>query len=447
VILNAHSSGKIAAALTEQELSLLERCDGVTDINPEDAKGLARFIERGFVAPCAPGNTPADYQKFKFCDNRFFPYASWAITGRCDMNCKHCFNAADESRDAAQFNWEQCLRVIDELEDCGVLAVTLFGGEPMFHPRFLDIALELHKRGIVVNTVVTNGSFATPELISVLQEINPNMTFRISFDGLGHHDWLRNKEGAEEKALESISALCQAGFYVQVNFNVWKGNEDCVLDSVRRLDSLGVSNVRLVRTSEAPRWNEKFGGKCLSLDEYTDLCMETMRAYVAEPHRASLNCWQLATVYPMSKTWHQGSAVTGPESYRDSIPGCRGIRHAISITASGDLVPCQQMAGYFKAHGIHLGNMLDTPLRELLQEGPYIDAATLTISEVRDKNENCKACEFWKICNGGCRALAILLSEGGYTGYNPLACYYFKGGWTQKIADMLGEGWTLDDPK
>ena len=89
----------------------------------------------------------------------------------------------------------------------------------------------------------------------------------IYFDGLGTHDWLRQHKGAEEKTLQVIRLCKEAGFNVMINSNLNRKNADCMFDSVKLLDEMGVDVIRIIRTTEVPRWAENAKGMSLPVDE------------------------------------------------------------------------------------------------------------------------------------------------------------------------------------
>ncbi len=66
-----------------------------------------------------------------------------------------------------------------------------------------------------------------------------------------------DEKGAEEDAIRAIR-LCRANdFPVMIQTNVHRHNLDTLLETAKLMDSLGVWKMRIIRTSEAPRWKEK----------------------------------------------------------------------------------------------------------------------------------------------------------------------------------------------
>lgn len=204
------------------------------------------------------------------CDNLHFPALSWMITGKCNYNCLHCFNAADNARLQSEFTMEEAKRLIKEAQECGINAFTITGGEPMLHPNFMEIIRGIHSHGMYVREINTNGHFITKDILTEMKSFGCMPRIKISFDGIGHHDWLRNRESAEEDALKAIRLCIENGFRVKAQTNVHRLNVDTILLTAKLLGDMGLDEMRIIRTTEAPRWEENAGDACLTIEEYFD---------------------------------------------------------------------------------------------------------------------------------------------------------------------------------
>ena len=430
-----------AHKLSAEEVNLLKKCDGETEISPSAV--LDSLLTRGLCTPAENNKKLNDWQRFRFCGNRYFPSANWAITGKCNFNCRHCFNAADNTPLMSEFSWAQCENFIQQMYGCGVQNISLTGGEPMLHPNFSDICREINKRGMVVDEITTNGCFITPEILDEFEKFEVKPLFKLSLDGLGHHDWFRDKKGAEEEVIEKIKLLRSKNFGVRVQTNVHRGNTETILPTAKLVNSLGVESIRVIRTTEAPRWVEKSGGLCLSINEYYDFALDFSRSFIKEKFEMSLDIWQVIQIWPHEKKFHHRPIVGEIDNYRENIPVCRGNRGRIAITPEGEIVPCNQMSGYFLKHGISLGNVHKTPLRELLTSGEYLNHVCYSVGELQKENPQCQACQYWKLCLGGCRAIGILFG-GGYKKLDPAKCVYFEH-YMDKFDALFGERWNCVD--
>lgn len=430
-----------ARSVSSEAFEILRLCDGKTEISPSPL--LTQLVERGLCLPAQKGEQLSDWQKYRFCDNRYFPAVNWAITGKCNFNCRHCFNAADNAPLNSEFTWEQCLNFIQELDECGVQNVTLTGGEPMLHPYFMDICKEILKRGMEITELTTNGSLITREMLDEFERLDCRPLFKMSLDGIGHHDWFRNKSGAEKDVFLKIEMLKSKGFKIKLQTNIHRGNLDTIIPTIMKADELSVDQIRLIRTTEAPRWAKMGGNLCLSMDEYFDFSLDIVQAVISENVKMDIDIWQVISIYPKYKQFHHRAKEGGAHKYRASLPVCRSARGQIAVTPEGNVLPCNQMSGYFKKIGKIFENVHETPLRQILSSGEYLDSVCYNVGNLLEKNAKCQNCAFWRLCLGGCRAIGIVLG-GSFESYDPSKCLYFDE-YFHKFSALFDENWSCID--
>ena len=426
-----------AQRLKKEEYELLKLCDGEHDLEKSDL--LKNLIMSGFAIPCNKGEKKLDDWQDKTYDNRYFPAMNWMITGKCNYNCLHCFNAADNAPLQSEWTLDEANKLLDEARDCGINGFTITGGEPMLHKNFFEILDGIYSRGMYVYELNTNGHFINQAALDRMKSIGCVPLMKISFDGIGWHDWLRNRKGAEEDALRAISLCIENGFPVKAQTNVHRNNVGVMLDTVRMLDKMGARETRVIRTTEAPRWEKNANGSTLTFKEYMDSMLELWREYSKEEHRMDLTAWQIGTMMPQTKSYTV-SAVECPEgSYRDNAPVCKGNRGMIAVAANGNVFPCHQMSGYYEQHGDILGNLKSGSLKELISGGRYMDEICEAVGHLREINTKCGKCKYFEYCCGGCRAIALALS-GDKSASDPSKCFFFENGYYKKITDIL-DGW------
>lgn len=423
-----------ATGLKADEYELLCRCDGCQDI--ADSALLQSLLSRGFCRPAISGETLSEWQKEKVCDNRYFPAMNWMITGKCNYNCLHCFNAADNSHLQSEFSLEEAEKLIADARICGINAFTITGGEPMLHPHFMEIIRSIYDHGMYVEELNTNGFFLTQEILDEMKKIGCRPLIKISFDGVGHHDWLRNRKSAEKDALRAIRLCVENGFCVKAQTNVHRLNLESILSTAKLLDGMGVSEMRIIRTSEAPRWVQNAGDACLTLEEYFDAMLEFLQAYIQTDSKMEIDVWNFVRLCPQSKTYSPRAIECGEGEYRDSIPVCRGNRGMVAVGANGNLYPCHQLSGYYEQHKWFLGNVKKDGLQKLLQEGDYLQNVCTTLKTLVEHNEKCANCRWFKYCCGGCRAVGVVLTED-VLGSDLSKCLFFEGCYWQKLDSVL----------
>lgn len=444
-----------ARGLKKEEFEFLLQCDGKTEL----AKGLPlaeKFLEMGYIAPAKDSDTLSEWQKHLDCDNRYFPAMNWMLTGKCNYNCRHCFNAADNTPLMSEWTLKEAIGLIEQAQACGIHAFTITGGEPMVHKNFFEIIENIYTHGMYVEELNTNGSFLDQAAFDQLRKIGCAPLIKISFDGIGHHDWLRNRKGAEADALRAIRLCVENGFRVKVQTNVHRLNIESLLPTAELLDEMGVDEMRVIRTSESPRWKENAGGACLELEEYYENMLEFISRYalvsgterieygkpvgsIQKKHKMDIDIWQFLTLFPQEESYWLRPVEYAAGEYRASMPVCRGTRGMVAVAADGNVYPCMQMSGYYSAKGEFMGNVKNEGLQPILQKGKYLSEVCTTVGQLSEHNPTCAACPYFKYCGGGCRVLAIALT-GDKFGIDPAKCLFFQKGWHRKIAETL-RGW------
>ncbi|MBQ3507364.1 MAG: radical SAM protein [Clostridia bacterium] len=426
-----------AKKLTKEEYDLLSLCNGNTDM--EEGELIDSLVHRGFISLCEKGEKVLDPWQHRVCDNRYFPALNWMITGKCNYNCLHCFNASDNAPLMSEFSLDEAEKLLDEAEACGINAFTVTGGEPMAHKQFFEILEGIYRRNMFVEELNTNGFYINQAALDRIKAMGCDPLIKISFDGVGHHDWLRNRKGAEADALRAIKLCIDNGFRVKAQTNVHRRNLDSMLPTAKLLDEMGVDEMRIIRTTEVPRWNENAKGATLELEEYFDSMLKFVGEYVQDEHQMDVDIWQFLSLFPRRKAYRMRPVECECGEYRDSIPVCRGNRGMVAVSANGHVFPCMQMSGYYEARGDILGNVKESGLQPLLQCGKYLSEVCTTVGELAKANPTCGSCPYFKHCVGGCRAVALTLT-GDKMGVDLSKCLFFKKGYIQKVESCL-ENW------
>lgn len=99
------------------------------------------------------------------------------ITNLCNLTCKHCY-ANSQYRRKNEMSTAMILRLLDELDEMGVLQVFLSGGEIFTHKDAIEIINYASKKKFTTQ-VFTNGIFLTEKIVSQLPD---NVGLAISFD-------------------------------------------------------------------------------------------------------------------------------------------------------------------------------------------------------------------------------------------------------------------------
>ena len=275
--------------------------------------------------------------------------------------------------------------------------------------------------------------------MSFIKERFPHTEIMMSFDGIGTHDWLRQHKGSEEQVRRSIAICKQAGLFVKINMNVNRKNRGVILDSVKMLNAEGANEIRIIKTTEAPRWQQNAKDASLSASEYYDFSVDFALNYKELGLELPVTIWQSLFIHGRNKSFHVLPVKDSGCDYDDKKKICSAMIYKISVQADGDIIPCAPLAGLFKQLGVELGNVKQDGLQKLLTKGPLIDAVMQTVGKKRNFSEKCGKCRFFTSCQGGCPAVSMLYG-GDILSPDIYKCEFFEGGYYDKYVTAL-EGW------
>ena len=430
-----------ANGVSKEEFELLLLCDGNHDIEPNPY--LASLLSKGFIEECQKGDKVNPWSLLHEYDNYYFPKMNLMITGKCNLNCLHCFNAKDNAPLNTELTYEQVLDILDQARDIGVHAFTLTGGEPLVHKHFLDIVKAIYERDMFIFELNTNGLLITQHMLDVFKELGCYPLIKISFDGVGYHNWMRQNPKAEDRTVNAIKLCIKNGFRVKAQTQVNRKNVDVMMDTARLLDDLGVDEMRIIRTTEAPRWEKNSPDSSLGIEEYYESMTKFAKEYIHSDLKMIVDIWQLIRLFPYHKSYDLVPIACSKEEFNIRIPMCKGNRGMIAVSSGGEVVPCLQMSGWFLERGISLGNIFKTPLKELVRDSDYLNLAMAPLLKQILENDKCSNCKYYKACTGGCPALGLLYSKNGdYYHEDILKCIFFENGWYDKINEELKD-WRL----
>lgn len=415
--------------LTLAEYLFLEQCDGTADFVKTPL--LEEMLTKRYIVPCEKGDSIEERQRMYRYENLYFPSINIAVTGRCNYNCRHCFAAKDEYASSDELTCRELCELLDDCVSCGIHNVSFTGGEPFIHRDFSRLIEEIAKRRLYLMEIATNGSMITAEKLDFIREMGEIPRFKISFDGIGHHDWMRQAKGAEESALRAIRLVKEKGMEVMIQTCLDRENTATLYDTALRMESLGVGEMRVIRISESPRWLALADRIGMTPEEYFDVCLSFLERYCREEHQMDLTIWGLGYYNAREKSLDFLYERKLRQRMNKQLPVCTSYRETVFVNSDGSLAPCQPQSGYMAKHGLKWGNIRKNRLKELLKDSEYIKHVTCTLGELLGQNDTCASCVFFPMCRGGCRAIGYGLT-GNYFGADRMQCVFFKKGFFER---------------
>jgi hopanoid biosynthesis associated radical SAM protein HpnH len=140
---------------------------------------------------------------------------------RCNLACAGCGKVQYPPHILKkELTPEECFAAVEE---CGAPMVSIPGGEPLLHPRIVEIVNGLIERKKYIY-LCTNAL----ELKRRLPEFTPSkyLTFSVHLDGQReHHDFSVCREGGYDIAVEGIKEAVKRGFRVTTNATFFDGTD------------------------------------------------------------------------------------------------------------------------------------------------------------------------------------------------------------------------------
>lgn len=145
-------------------------------------------------------------------------YAVWEVTLACDLTCRHCGSRAGRAR-PDELTTAECLDLVDQLAELGVMEVILIGGEAYLRPDWLEIIAHIVARGMQA-LMTTGGRGLTPERARAAKQAGL-ISASVSIDGSeATHDRLRGVAGSYRAAIDAMKNLREAGVKVSCNTQI-----------------------------------------------------------------------------------------------------------------------------------------------------------------------------------------------------------------------------------
>lgn len=420
----------------------LSLCNGQIDCDftliPEKIRQLVKTaVERGFVEECAYGDKLADDQEYRFYNNRYIRTAHWSITGKCNYRCKHCYMSAPEAK-LGELSHEEIMSILDQLDKCGIMNVSLTGGEPLIREDWWDIVDELVRRKMHITQIYSNGALVNEKLLDGLAQRGLFPEFNMSYDGdEGWHDWLRGIPKAGEIALRAFDLCHKKGFATGAELCLHKGNMHLLRQSINTLAAHHCKSLKTNPISDTELW-KKFGqNMSITMDELFEIYTEYIPHFFEDGMPLSLMlggafmCEKGDTKWVIPLKKYNGSDTC----LRQTI--CGHARQTMYISPEGRMLPCMSLAAGDIQNDYPL--ISEVGLRQGLTESTYMALIDMRVEDFLDKVDTCGQCEYAKICAGGCRAGALYTGGKSLMMPDPACCALFKGGWANKIHAIADE--------
>ena len=422
--------------------SVFHLCNGKIDaesliFTQQQRDTLEEVFKLGYLEKHSQPSPLLPEQEYYQYPSRFIRTAHWSITGRCNYRCKHCYMSAPHAK-YGELSHEQCMRIVEQLTQCGIFSVSLTGGEPLLRKDFMEIVDALLAHNIKITTIYSNGKLVNETLLKELAARGIRPEFNLSFDGVGWHDWIRGVDGAEEIAIQAFRLCNEMGFPTGAELCLHRGNKDTLRESILLLKDLNVKSLKISPVVSVGEWSTMPAEMSLTDEEVYETYLEYLPAYLEDGKPLRL---MLGNLFMCG----------GSEQY--TIPGyhnlsechvnshciCGHARNHMYIAADGRILPCMPLAGTDEV-AARFPLITETELKDALNDSWYMSCIDTRLKEFLEHNQECGACEHRLKCTGGCRAAALNHDSQNYYGIDRAACLLFKNGYIDRLEKIMEHG-------
>jgi radical SAM protein with 4Fe4S-binding SPASM domain len=326
-------------------------------------------------------------------------------TNKCSHECVFCIEDSP-NRDLKELNTEEFLRTIDQISELGTREIIFSGGEPLLRDDFKQIIKRAKDNGMRA-IICTNGYYIDEEMAEFFEDVKLD-AIQISVNALGEE--LYNKlcnppEDGYRKMLESID-LVRRKYSGRIILSAvpLKTNRHVLKDMLRLCKEKKCERFALFKPAMVGR-ADKNKGMILTEEEYIEVLDELIQEF------KKLGGLEVFIEQPYAKF------SSFAERYRDLLKFryyCTAGTHYFSVTSDGFIVPCASMS-HMKE--FYMGNVRQESLRQIWENDERW--------KVFRTDKECKDCEYFKECKGGCKLMSYL-ATGNVLAKDPL-CKFWIG--------------------
>lgn len=333
--------------------------------------------------------------------------AVFEITLACDLGCRHCGSRAGRAR-PDELSTEECLDLIDQFKDLGVIEVALIGGEAYLRDDWCQIIARIKERGMSP-IMTTGGRNMTPERARQAAEAGLDSA-SVSIDGLeATHDKLRGAVGSHAAAIAAMRNLREAGIGVSANTQINRLSlpelpailEDVIEHGAHSWQAqITVANGRAADEPEMLLQPYDLLELFPMIDKLVDRCREVDVVFWAGNNLGYFGPYE-SNIREATSSGHTGH--------------CSAGRGGLGVEADGTIKGCPSLA----TANWGGGNIRDHKLIDIWQR-----SERLRYNRERKTDELwgfCKTCYYADVCKGGCTWTGESLL--GRAGNNPM-CHH-----------------------
>ncbi len=324
-----------------------------------------------------------------------FRYATVMITGKCNLNCRHCW--PESGKDAAgPVPAKRVADLISWLAATGCRSLCLTGGEPLTHPDWFPIlSFACRDQDFEEILLQTNAALLNQDRAKMIASLGcERLAVQVSLEGATSqtHDRMRGA-GTFDKAIRGIANLRNAAPEMEIRVAFTETREN-----IGELPAL-------LELAERAGVHKLISGTLVDCGRASG--DPSVRPPEPLQYRDLLNLYYTDEVF--RERYRKTGNISAVEWLKGKASPARGSCDFVKkpyITAEGLIYPCLM----FQSETYAGRGVFEREFETVLQDAIPLWSKLKKISERRPSLlEECRGCEGYEHCKGGCmgRAYAV----------------------------------------
>jgi len=303
----------------------------------------------------------------------------WIITGRCNLNCKHCYTTV--YRTEKELPKEKVFKILEDAAELGVKHVHYTGGEPLLVKHIFDFLSYAKDLGMEAS-LFTNLTLLGSKIAEKLYKLEARVYASIDGPNREIYEKIRG-QGTWDRMLKGIHALIKAGILPHINIAITELNWKQVRETITFSLALGAYSVSIIPSmpTGAALKNKVY----VSPSHYREAILQA--AEIAEELRTPISVWCTPFLEAITNS---------PYLFYGN---CRKW-DVIDITPSGRIVLCDIL----NIEVAKIDSELKNAYLEMLNNPLY---NRVVYPQLKPP---CTSCSLSSKCTGGCYARAYIVN-------------------------------------
>lgn len=322
-----------------------------------------------------------------FCNIQSRLLLQFHITGRCNLQCKHCYRTEGN---VETLSYDDVISVIEQFKDLRAkynlqhnikrkAHINITGGEPFFRDDIKEILLYLgSNKELFTYGILSNGSFIDDEMIGVLLQTEVSFV-QLSIDGNKEmHDSLR-AVGDYDRVLKTAEYLEKSGVRTYISFTANRDNYKQLPYVAKECRKRKISKL----------WSDRLVpiGNGQEMQQLA-ITSEDLPKYIKQLKKAQGNIL-IQKIFPKTQvTMNRALQFQGSKG---EMYSCSAGNSLITVDEFGNIMPCRRLP-------IICGNVFKTTMTDV-----YYNNDTFRLLRQNITPKECLLCKYSYYCKGGAK--------------------------------------------